>query len=100
MTTAAKIVLGAWAWGDTYNYFGNGYSAEHFKAVYDEAIKRGLNFWDTAYAYSKGNSETTLGQLMRTTPREKLVVSTKFTPQLAGTGEHPVMDMFKGVRND
>ncbi|BDZ30736.1 aldo/keto reductase [Lactiplantibacillus sp. WILCCON 0030] len=96
MTKTAKIVLGAWAWGDTDDYFGNGYAADHFGPVYAEAIKQGLNFWDTAYAYSKGNSETILGNLMKDTPRQDLVISTKFTPQLADDGAHPVQDMFKG----
>ena len=44
MTKEAKIVLGAWAWGDNQSYFGNSYDQAHFKKVYDTAIANGLDF--------------------------------------------------------
>lgn len=97
MTNAAKIVLGAWAWGDHNSYFGNNYDQAHFKAVYEEAINHGLNFWDTAFAYGSGASETILGNLMQATPRKDLVISTKFTPQMADQSQtNPVESMFAG----
>ncbi|RRK09862.1 aldo/keto reductase [Lactiplantibacillus garii] len=96
MSATPKIVLGTWAWGDTDNYFGNHYDEAHFQAVYDEAIKDGLNFFDTAYAYSKGNAEKILGNLTSKMPRQDVLISTKFTPRMADDGEDPVSDMFKG----
>ncbi|MCD7113249.1 aldo/keto reductase [Limosilactobacillus agrestis] len=96
MKEQAKVVLGAWAWGDNNSYFGNNYGQAHFQEVYDEAIKNGLNFWDTAVAYGNGASETLLGSLMKNTPREDLVISTKFTPQMADNSENPIESMFNG----
>jgi len=97
MAELPKIALGAWAWGDSDNYFGNNYDESHYKDVYDSAIKQGLNLWDTAYAYSSGSSEKILGDLMAKTPREDLVISTKFTPQMADPkNENAVTEMFNG----
>lgn len=96
MTTEPNIVLGAWAWGDNNSYFGNNYDQDHFQAVYDQAIKQGLNFWDTAYAYGAGASEKLLGNLMHNTPRKNLIISTKFTPQMADGGVDPVSGMLAG----
>lgn len=97
MTNLPKLALGAWAWGDGDNYFGNDYNEKHFKAVYDESIKLGLNLWDTAYAYSKGTSETILGDLSQNTPRKDLFISTKFTPFMADDNDPEAMNkMFAG----
>lgn len=96
MTKEAKIVLGTWAWGDNGSYFGNHYDEDHFKPVYDEAMTKELNFWDTAFAYGHGASETILGNLMSNTPREDVFVSTKFTPQLADDTSHAMEDMLEG----
>lgn len=96
MTKEAKIVLGTWAWGDNGSYFGNHYDEEHFKPVFDEAMKKGLNFWDTAYAYGAGASETILGDLMANTPREDLVISTKFTPQMEDGTANAMSNMLEG----
>lgn len=96
MVSQPKIVLGTWAWGDNNSYFGNNYDQAHFQKVYDEAIKAGLTFWDTAYAYGAGASEKLLGNLMQNTPREQLTISTKFTPQMADNSSKPVETMLTG----
>lgn len=97
MTNQPKIALGAWAWGDSANYFGNDYDEKHFKDVYESAIINGLNFWDTAYAYGSGASEKILGDLMSKTPRANLFISTKFTPMLADPqNETAVSEMLSG----
>lgn len=96
MAKEAKLVLGTWAWGDNNSYFGNNYDQDHFKKIYDEAIKQGLNFWDTAFAYGGGASERLLGELSHDTPREDLVLSTKFTPQLADGTDNAVANMLEG----
>lgn len=96
MVSQPEIVLGTWAWGDNNSYFGNNYDQAHFQKVYDEAIKAGLTFWDTAYAYGAGASEKLLGNLMQNTPREQLTISTKFTPQMADNSSKPVETMLTG----
>ncbi|QMU08803.1 aldo/keto reductase [Levilactobacillus suantsaii] len=93
--TFPKITMGTWAWGDS--YFGNHYDEAHFKDVYQAAIAQGLTLWDTAYAYGAGASEKILGNLTQATSRDKLQLSTKFTPQLAGTAaDDPVATMLAG----
>lgn len=96
MLTKPNVVLGTWAWGDRDNYFGNHEDPKHFQAVYDQALKDGLDFFDTAYAYSQGSAETILGQLSHQTPRDQIMLSTKFTPRMADDGTQPVQDMFRG----
>jgi aryl-alcohol dehydrogenase-like predicted oxidoreductase len=96
MTKEAKIVLGTWAWGDNGSYFGNHFDEDHFKPVYDEALKDSLNVWDTAYAYGAGASETILGNLAADTPRQDIVISTKFTPQMADGTANAMENMLDG----
>ena len=36
------------------------YPSESLRPVFDEAVKCGLNLWDTAYAYGMGQSEKVL----------------------------------------
>ena len=51
-----KIALGAWAWGND-GTFGGSLTAQTLKPIFDAAMDRGLNLWDTAYAYGMGTSE-------------------------------------------
>lgn len=78
-----KIAMGAWAWGDTGEYFGNTMKGEEFRPIFEASLKEGLNLWDTATAYSNGESERILGGFVRDAGRESVIVSTKFTPQMA-----------------
>lgn len=82
MKNLPQIAMGAWAWGDTDGYFGNTMTGEDFRPIFDAAVKAGLNLWDTATAYSNGESEKILGRLVNDAGREKIIVSTKFTPQI------------------
>ena len=85
----SKIALGTWAWGagafggDA--VFGSKTDVENLKPVFDAAMKAGLNLWDTATVYGMGESEKILGTFVAGEKRETVEVSTKFTPQLAGT---------------
>ena len=88
-----KIAMGAWAWGDKDGYFGNTMTDYDFYPVFDAAMKTGLNLWDTAIAYSNGESERILGKLVGEFGREKVIVSTKFTPQMAAMYENSVEKM-------
>lgn len=81
MNCLPKIAMGAWAWGND-GTFGNHYTAADLKDVYAAAMKNGLNLWDTAVVYGMGTSENILGELAKDTPREELIFSTKFTPQI------------------
>lgn len=88
-----KIAMGAWAWGDTEGYFGNTMTGEEFRPIFDAAMKAGMNLWDTATAYSNGESEKILGGFVNDAGRENVIVSTKFTPQMAGIYDNSVEKM-------
>ena len=93
----SKIALGTWAWGagafggDT--VFGSNTDVENLKPVFEAAMKAGLNLWDTATAYGMGESERILGTLAKQYSREKVLISTKFTPQIAEIYENSVEKM-------
>ena len=75
-----KICLGAWAWGND-GTFGNNLTSESLRPIFDEAMKDGLNLWDTAFAYGMGTSEKVLASFVKDLPRNKYLISDKFTPQ-------------------
>lgn len=95
-----KLALGAWSWGvgdaggDT--VFGNHLSAEDLKPVFDKAIEYGLNMWDTAPVYGGGSSETILGGFIRNIDRRNIIISTKFTPHIAGDSPNAAREMLEG----
>lgn len=95
-----KLALGAWSWG-TGNaggdaVFGNHLSAEDLKPVFAKAMERGLNLWDTAPVYGDGSSETILGGFIRDMDRRDIIISTKFTPHIAGDSPSAARDMLEG----
>lgn len=46
--------------------------------IVDYAIKNGINYFDTAWAYHGGNSETIIGDLLKNYPRDSYYLATKF----------------------
>lgn len=56
--TFPKIALGTWSWGvgavGGDQVFGNHLGEADLKAVFDTAMKEGLNLWDTATVYGMG----------------------------------------------
>ncbi len=90
-----KIAMGAWAWGND-GTFGDNYTSADLKNVYETAMENGFNLWDTAVAYGMGVSESVLGELTKDTPREKLILSTKFTPQIEDGTPKAMENMIKG----
>lgn len=94
------IVLGTWSWGTGAvggdQVFGNHLETEELKPVFDEAMANGLNLWDTAVVYGMGASETVLSAFTKNRKREDVLISTKFTPQIAGDSANPVADMLAG----
>lgn len=97
MKNLPSIALGTWSWGTGAvggdQVFGNYLTAENLKPVFDKAMQGGLNLWDTAAVYGAGASETILGEFVRQYPREQILLSTKFTPQIAKISETPVEHM-------
>ncbi len=94
-----KIAMGAWAWGDTDGYFGNTMTEEEFFPLFQKSLELGLNVWDTATAYSNGESEKILGHFVNRVGRDNVVVSTKFTPQMASMYHDSVEEMCEASLN-
>lgn len=92
-----RIALGTWAWGMD-GTFGDTYSVESLKPVYETAMKNGLNLWDTAFVYGMGTSEKILGELIKDTPKENLIISTKFTPQCEDGTPDAMQHMLNGSK--
>ncbi len=95
-----KIAFGTWSWGvgsaGGDEIFGNRLGVKELRPVFDAAMKRGFPLWDSAVVYGMGDSEKILGTFTREYPREDVIISTKFTPQIAGGGDDPVADMCEG----
>lgn len=100
MKKQPAIALGTWSWGTGAvggdQVFGNHLETEELKPIFDEAMANGLNLWDTAVVYGMGASETMLSAFTKNCKREDVLISTKFTPQIATDSENPVADMLAG----
>ena len=99
-----KIALGTWSWGlgavGGDQVFGNHLEKDNLKPVFDAAIQAGLNVWDTATVYGMGASESILGELAKAYPRQEVVLSTKFTPQMGQTVEEMIMNSLRLLQTD
>jgi len=97
MKNLPKVALGAWAWGTGTvggnQVFGHNLGEKDLKPIFDTAMKNNLNLWDTATVYGMGASEEILGNFAKTVEREKIIISTKFTPQIAEMYENSMEKM-------
>lgn len=88
-----KIALGAWAWGND-GTFGDGFTTDELRPIFDAAMDARLNLWDTAFAYGMGTSEKMLGSFLQGRDRGSYLVSDKLTPQcMDASSATPVADM-------
>lgn len=92
-----KIAMGAWSWGAGVaggdQVFGNHLEEKDLKPIFAAAMEQGLNLWDTATVYGMGASEDILGSFIRQSNKDEVIVSTKFTPQIAGMYEDSMEKM-------
>lgn len=97
-----RVALGVWSWGAGMaggdQVFGNHLSEEELKPVFDAAMHHGLNLWDTAAVYGEGSSERILGNFLKDIPREQVIISTKFTPQIASDSPNAMQEMLDGSK--
>lgn len=97
--TLPPVALGTWAWGDSgetgEGYFGSGLTQASLEELADKAHAAGLHLWDTAFVYGMGRAETVLGQVLKRFARSDYQLSSKFTPQAAGTSADPVAEMLE-----
>lgn len=74
------VGVGTWQWGDKiYWGFGNDFAEKDVWEAFDEGVRAGLTFFDTAEVYGGGRSERFLGEFIRKT-HSPVVVGTKFMP--------------------
>ncbi|MDO4288740.1 MAG: aldo/keto reductase [Eubacterium sp.] len=96
-----KIALGAWSWGTGAaggdQVFGNHLEEQELKPVFDKALDLGLKLWDTAAVYGEGSSERILGSFIDGR-RDEVIVSTKFTPQIASDSPEAMQEMLDGSK--
>lgn len=52
--------------------------AEQTQKMVDYAMAQGINYYDTAWGYHGGNSETVIGEALKKHPRESFYLATKF----------------------
>ena len=97
MNTMPKIALGAWSWGAGAaggdQVFGSHLFEDDLRPVFSKALECGLKLWDTAAVYGEGTSERILGNFVKDVSREQVLLSTKFTPQIASAGTTASLDV-------
>ena len=67
----SEIALGSWT------TYGGSVGADDTTAILRRAFEAGINLFDTADVYVKGEAERALGVAIRELPREQLVIATK-----------------------
>ncbi|MGC9342237.1 MAG: aldo/keto reductase [Bacteroidales bacterium] len=69
---------------------------DHFP-IFDTSIERGINYFDTAYAYGRTEVESNLGAYFKQTGnREKIFLATKMSPYFTVVDNY-IEDIFKGL---
>ncbi len=91
----SEIGFGAWGLGGT---MWLGVEDSDGREALAEALRRGVNFLDTALAYGSGHSEQTIARVLREEgARDQVVVATKVPPRnnvWPGDGNKPLRDFF------
>jgi aryl-alcohol dehydrogenase-like predicted oxidoreductase len=90
--SVSDIGYGMWGMGGW-----TGSEDERSLASLDQAVALGCNFFDTAFAYGDGHSETLLGETLKRHAGRKLYVATKVPPKnrvWPGKGTTPVDQVF------
>jgi aryl-alcohol dehydrogenase-like predicted oxidoreductase len=76
----SAVGYGMWSMGGDVSGWTGGSDDEHRVAL-QEAVSLGCNFFDTAWIYGRGHSESLLGELRRVNPARKLYCATKLPPK-------------------
>lgn len=76
----SPLGVGVWSWGDKGFWgYGKDYTREDISQAYKACQDAGLNFFDTAEMYGRGESERILGECIREDGRP-VVIASKFAP--------------------
>jgi aryl-alcohol dehydrogenase-like predicted oxidoreductase len=72
--------VGVWSWGDKGFWgYGQDYTRSDITQAYKACLDAGLNFFDTAEMYGRGESERILGECMQEDGRP-VIIASKFAP--------------------
>lgn len=71
-TKVSTFGLGGWT-----TYGGSVKDAENIRRILVSAFEAGINFFDIADVYSRGESEKAMGKVLKEFPRHQLVISSK-----------------------
>ena len=102
--TISRMTLGCWTFGsDSNSYWGSQEKSES-AALLREALDKGINYFDTAFAYNDGAAESALGEIMEEGGlRDQMIICSKI-PQLSWEAmpsyEQQVVDCLKRLRTD
>lgn len=81
--TLTTGLIGTWSWGKGANgskiVFGQDFTEEQLREVFDTAYAAGFNAWDTAEVYGNGTSESFVGEFIK--GRSDVFISTKHFPR-------------------
>lgn len=76
----SSMGIGTWAWGDQWYWgYGQNYSENDVLEAFRVSLSAGINFFDTAEAYGRGESERILGKAIRASNQD-VHIATKFFP--------------------
>jgi len=76
----SPLGVGVWSWGDkSFWGYGKDYTRDDITQAYKACQDAGLNFFDTAEMYGRGESERILGECIREDGRP-VVIASKFAP--------------------
>ena len=76
----SPLGVGVWSWGDkTFWGYGKDYTREDVSQAYKACQDAGLNFFDSAEMYGRGELECILGECIREDGRP-VVIASKFAP--------------------
>jgi aryl-alcohol dehydrogenase-like predicted oxidoreductase len=72
--------IGTWSWGDRRTWgYGRTHTQADLQAAFETSLAAGINWFDTAEAYGRGQSEILLGQFIQAA-QQPVIVATKFMP--------------------
>ncbi|MGW0797937.1 aldo/keto reductase family protein [Streptomyces sp. NPDC002692] len=77
----SEISLGSWL---TYS---GGVEAEQTRACTEAAFDAGINFFDTANVYGRGEAESAWGEILSQHPRDSYILATKVWGQMSDTDQ-------------
>jgi aryl-alcohol dehydrogenase-like predicted oxidoreductase len=91
--SVSEVGYGMWAMGSGWSGSDD---AESLQSLH-RAVELGCTFFDTAFAYGEGHSESLLGQIIRAYPNKTLYTASKIPPKnrkWPGRSEYDVLDVF------